>query len=72
MARNLRIAGSPHDSIAAEFLGTQAKVTGYDRPLLETTSLPTFEQRLYIIGKNLADYKRFEPLMNRFRKSRNN
>jgi Phytanoyl-CoA dioxygenase (PhyH) len=56
----------PRISIAAEFLGTQAKVTSYDRPLLDTTSLPTFEQRLYIIGKNLADYKRFEPLMNRF------
>lgn len=56
----------PRISIAAEYLGTRAKVTSYDRPLLDATSLPTFEQRLYIIGKNLADYKRFEPLMNRF------
>lgn len=56
----------PRISIAVEFLGARATPTAYDRPLLDMTSLPTFEQRLYVIGKCIADYKKFEPRMAKF------
>lgn len=56
----------PRISIAAEFIGARAKPNHTEHPLLDTTSLPTFEQRLYIIGRSISDYNRFEPLMNRF------
>jgi hypothetical protein len=56
----------PRISIAVEFLGARVNTERSEHPLLDTTALPTFEQRLYIIGKSISDYNRFEPLMNRF------
>jgi hypothetical protein len=59
-------SGTPRISIAVEFLGADATPSNYDRPLLDTASLPPFKQRLYIIGKCILDYEKFEPLMIRF------
>jgi Phytanoyl-CoA dioxygenase (PhyH) len=56
----------PRISIAVEFIAARAKPNNTEYPLLATTSLPTFEQRLYSIGRSMSDYNRFEPLMNRF------
>lgn len=56
----------PRISIAAEFIAARAKPHRSELPLLDTMSLPTFEQRLYSIGRSMSDYNRFEPLMNRF------
>jgi len=53
-------------SIAVEFLGAGVSPMDSERPLVEGSSLPAFPKRLYIIGKCILAYRKFEPLMSRY------
>jgi hypothetical protein len=57
---------TPRVSIGVEFLATHVTPSDYERPLLDSASLPTFPQRLHMIAKGILEYKKFEPLMVRY------
>ena len=57
---------SPRISLAVEFVAAGATPRGDVLPLMDPGSLPSFSQRLYAVGKGLLDYKRFEPIADRF------
>jgi Phytanoyl-CoA dioxygenase (PhyH) len=54
---------TPRISIAGEFLGNPAIPHRSELPLLNRMILPTFEQRVHMIGKAIIEYAKFEPLM---------
>ena len=53
-------------SIAVEFNGADADPVDWELPMLGGRVLPTFPERLYIVGKRLLAYKKFEPRMIRY------
>lgn len=57
---------TPRVSIAVEFVGAGISPTRSERPLLDPASMPTFTQRLYVIGKAILEYRKFEPSMARY------
>jgi len=62
-------AGDPRISIAFEFIGEQVDSEDHELPLLDAhDSLPTFAQRLNVIGKGILTYPKFEALLSRYKK----
>ena len=59
-------AQAPRISIAVEFVASTAEPRDQERPLIHALQLPSFEDRLKMVGKAILTYRRFEPLMNRF------
>jgi hypothetical protein len=59
-------SSTPRVSVAMEFVGSAANPGPGEHPLVPAAALPPFEQRLAIIGRCILDYRRFEPLMNRY------
>ena len=57
---------SPRISVACEFLGLEAKPYSSESPLWDLSPLPTFPERLRMIGRAILDYERFEPLVRRY------
>jgi hypothetical protein len=58
---------APRVSISVEFLGAGVKPVADEEPLLDARSeLPTFDQRLLVIGRAIRNYTRYEPLLIRF------
>lgn len=54
---------APRISLSMVFLMAQGTPSKVDLPLLEAQTLPTFEQRLYAIGKGMQYYRRHHPLL---------
>jgi len=55
-------------SLTMEFVGDQAEPKTDEHPLFEGhAALPTFPQRLHVIGKGILDYERFELRLIRYR-----
>ena len=59
--------GTPRISISMEFIDGTADLTPEDLPRFDgVSSLPTFAQRLAVVGNAILDYQTNEPLMVRF------
>ena len=57
----------PRISIAMEFQSARAKIRPSEQPLFDSTGpLPSFEERLFIVGSSLGEYTKFEPSIQRF------
>ena len=57
----------PRISVAYEFIGRDVTPLAEELPLLEAQSgIPSFQQRLEMIGKALVAYRKFEPRMERY------
>jgi ectoine hydroxylase-related dioxygenase (phytanoyl-CoA dioxygenase family) len=65
-------AEHPRISMAVEFIAKHAQPTSDEEPLFEgCAALPTFRQRLLVIGKGILEYERFEPTLFRYREFAN-
>ncbi len=53
-------------SLAVEFIAANASAREDELPLIDPKRLPSFSQRLHLVGKSLIEYKRFELLSGRF------
>jgi hypothetical protein len=54
--------------MAVEFIAGHAEPTDDEEPLFDGCgALPTFRQRLQVIGKGILEYERFEPQLFRYR-----
>lgn len=56
----------PRISISMEFIQENLSPDADERPLLDAHDLPTFPQRLLVIGQAIAAYQKFEPLQIRY------
>lgn len=56
----------PRLAISVELIAADQKPDSDDLPLLDAHALPTFSQRLRVIGQALLAYQRFEPLVIRY------
>jgi ectoine hydroxylase-related dioxygenase (phytanoyl-CoA dioxygenase family) len=65
-------AEHPRISMAVEFIAKHAEPINREEPLFEgCAALPTFPQRLQVIGKGILQYERFEPTLCRYRELAN-
>jgi hypothetical protein len=65
-------AEHPRISMAVEFIAGHAQPISDEEPLFEgNAALPTFRQRLHVIGKGILEYERFEPSLFRYREFAN-
>ena len=59
----------PRISIAVEFIAARQEATSWEQPTLSCDGMPTLAERLHAVGKCLARYSKFEPIMRFFLKS---
>jgi hypothetical protein len=56
----------PRISIAVEFIAANATANSAEQPLWNPATLPSFDDRIHVIGKALLEYSRFEPVMHKY------
>lgn len=57
----------PRVSMAVEFLDGSVTPEKRDVPVFDPLAIPSFQQRLQVIGQAILSYQKFEPILNRYR-----